>query len=108
MNEMNNMPDAPQSEFLFYQTEDGTSRIEVKFEGDRDISRNIDYYNLDMILTVGYRVRSARGVEFRRWATERLHEYIVKGFALNDDQLKQVGGGKYIFSRLSASARWFS
>ena len=55
----------------------------------------INHYNLDMILSVGYRVRSGRGTQFRIWATERLREYMVKGFAMNDDLLKQAGGGSY-------------
>jgi hypothetical protein len=58
-------------------------------------SYSIKHYNLDMILSVGYRVRSGRGTQFRIWATERLREYMVKGFAINDDLLKQAGGGSY-------------
>jgi hypothetical protein len=60
----------------------------VRQEGTRRVSRSIDYYNLDAILAVGYRVRSARGTQFRRWATERLREYLVKGFTLDDERLK--------------------
>ncbi len=60
----------------------------VRQEGLRQISRNLDHYNLDAILAVGYRVRSARGTQFRRWATERLREYLVKGFTLDDERLK--------------------
>ncbi|HYE36651.1 virulence RhuM family protein [Methylocaldum sp.] len=60
----------------------------VRQEGDRKVSRNIDHYNLDAILAVGYRVRSVRGTQFRRWATERLREYLVKGFTLDDERLK--------------------
>jgi hypothetical protein len=52
----------------------------VRQEGSRRVSRNLDHYNLDAILAVGYRVRSQRGTQFRRWATERLREYLVKGF----------------------------
>ena len=55
----------------------------------------VDFYNLDMIISVGYRVHSYRGVQFRMWATKVLKEYIVKGFALNDDLLKRAGGGNY-------------
>jgi len=123
---------------LFYQSEDGTSRIEVRLdegtvwlsqnliaelyqitkqnvslhirnileegeldesatvkqyltvqtEGSRAVKRTIDYYNLDMILAIGYRVRSHRGTQFRRWATERLREYLIKGFVLDDERLK--------------------
>lgn len=55
----------------------------------------VDYYNLDVIISVGYRVKSQRGVQFRIWATERLKEYLIKGFALDDDRLKGSGGGDY-------------
>lgn len=60
----------------------------VRSEGARQVSRNLDHYNLDAILAVGYRVRSQRGTQFRRWATERLREYLVKGFTLDDERLK--------------------
>jgi hypothetical protein len=60
----------------------------VRQEGGRQVSRNLDHYNLDAILAVGYRVRSQRGTQFRRWATERLREYLVKGFTLDDERLK--------------------
>ena len=66
----------------------------VKKEGTRSVKRNIDHYNLDMIITLGYRVQSEVAVRFRIWATKRLHEYIQKGFALDDDRLKQ-GGNRY-------------
>lgn len=67
----------------------------VRFEGDRQVERNIEYYNLDVIISVGYRVKSRRGTQFRIWATEVLKEYMKKGFALDDDRLKQLGGGGY-------------
>ena len=129
---------ATQSQILFYQSEDGTSHIEVRLEegtvwlsqvliaelyqitkqttghhirnifdemelspeatvrqyltvqteGSRTVQRSIEYYNLDMILAIGYRVRSHRGTQFRRWATERLSEYLTKGFILDDERLK--------------------
>jgi len=60
----------------------------VRVEGSREVSREIDHYNLDAILAVGYRVRSPRGVQFRRWATERLREYLVKGFTMDDERLR--------------------
>lgn len=60
----------------------------VRREGTREVAREIEHYNLDAILAVGYRVRSERGVQFRRWATERLKEYLVKGFTLDDQRLK--------------------
>jgi hypothetical protein len=140
------MPDdtnpATRSELVFYQREDGRSRIQVRLdggtvwlsqrliaelyqkdvrtinehiqniyeegeldaeatirkfrivqtEGKREISRLVEYYNLDAILAVGYRVRSRRGTQFRRWATERLREYLVKGFVLDDERLKEGKG----------------
>ncbi|MBQ3174794.1 MAG: virulence RhuM family protein [Bacteroidales bacterium] len=61
----------------------------------------VDYYNLDMIISVGYRVNSYRGVQFRIWATRVLKEYLIKGFALNDELLKNVGGGNYFDELLS-------
>lgn len=61
----------------------------VQTEGAREVTRLVDHYNLDMILAVGYRVRSLRGTQFRRWATERLREYLVKGFTLDDARLKE-------------------
>lgn len=60
----------------------------VRLEGGRNVARNIDHYNLEAILSVGYRVRSQRGTQFRRWATERLQEYLVKGFTMDDKRLK--------------------
>lgn len=65
---------------------------------------SVAYYNLDMIISVGYRVHSYRGVQFRIWATKVLKEYIVKGFAMNDDLLKRAGGGNY-FDELLARIR---
>lgn len=61
----------------------------------------VAYYNLDMIISVGYRVKSHRGVQFRIWATQVLREYLVKGFAMNDDLLKRAGGGNYFDELLS-------
>ena len=138
-------------DFLLYQTEDGRTRVEVRFEGEtawlsltqmaelfqRDksvISRHIknvfeegelqresvvaesattasdgktyqvEYFNLDVIISVGYRVKSHRGTQFRIWATQRLREYIVKGFTLDDERLKRAGGGNY-FDELLARIR---
>jgi len=129
-------------EFLIYQTEDGGTRVQVRFEGEtvwlsqkalaelfqkdvRTISEHIrnifeegelkpdsvvrnfritaadnkqydtQHYNLDVIISVGYRVKSLRGTQFRIWATQRLREYIVKGFALDDERLKKAGGGDH-------------
>lgn len=66
----------------------------VQNEGSREVTRQIEYYNLDVIISVGYRVKSQRGVQFRQWATKRLNEYIRKGFTLDDERLKN-GGGRY-------------
>lgn len=66
----------------------------VRQEGKRQVHREIDHYNLDMIIALGYRVQSPIAVRFRRWATQRLHEYIQKGFTLDDERLKQ-GGNRY-------------
>jgi hypothetical protein len=143
-----------QSEFLLYETEDGSLKIETRLqnetvwltinqmvelfgkdksgisrhlknvyesgelvrestvanfatlqnEGNRKVTRFLDFYNLDAIISVGYRVNSKRGTQFRIWATQRLKEYLVKGFAMNDDLLKQAGGGNY-FDELLARIR---
>ena len=63
----------------------------VQNEGDREVTRQLEYYSLDMIISVGYRVKSNRGVEFRRWANSVLKEYILKGYAVNDRRLEQLG-----------------
>jgi len=139
-NETGNLPTLPDDpgQFILYQTQDGRTRVECRFqndtiwlsqavmaelyqkdvrtinehlksiyndgelapeatirkfrivrqEGSREVTRQIEHYNLDAILAVGYRVRSQRGVQFRRWATERLREYLLKGFVLDDERLK--------------------
>ena len=131
-----------QSEIIIYQTEDGSTKIDVKFEDETvwltqaqlcelyqtsksNISEhikhifeegeldevsvvrkfrttgadgknyNIIHYNLDMIISLGYRVKSLIATQFRRWATERLKEYIIKGFTMDDERLKNLGGGNY-------------
>ncbi len=76
----------------------------VQTEGKRDVSRDVDHYNLDAIISVGYRVKSHRGTQFRIWATQRLREYIIKGFTMDDERLKQAGGGNY-FDELLARIR---
>lgn len=76
----------------------------VQQEGGRQVERNIAYYNLDMIISVGYRVKSYRGVQFRIWATQVLKEYLIKGFVLNDELLKNAGKGNY-FDELLARIR---
>ena len=70
-------------------------QLTVQNEGERSIQRQIAYYNLDMILAVGYRVRSVRGAQFRHYASNVLKEYLVKGFAMDDRRLKELGGGGY-------------
>ena len=131
-----------QSEIIIYQTEDGSTKIDVKFQDETvwltqaqlcelyqtsksNISEhikhifeegeleevsvvrkfrttgadgknyNITHYNLDMIISLGYRVKSLIATQFRRWATERLKEYMIKGFTMDDDRLKGLGGGNY-------------
>lgn len=68
---------------------------QVREEGNRTVARNIPHYNLDMIISLGYRVKSYIATHFRIWATRTLKEYIIKGFAMNDDRLKELGGGNY-------------
>ena len=67
----------------------------VQVEGERTVRRNIDYYNLDVIISVGYRVKSQQGTQFRIWATQRLKEYIIKGFVLNDERFKTGSSYNY-------------
>ncbi len=141
----------PMGEIILYHAEDGSSRIEVRLEGEtvwlpqkamaelfqkdvRTISEHIrnlfeegeleekavirnyritaadgkqydtQHYNLDVIISVGYRVKSLRGTQFRIWATQRLREYLIKGFTMDDDRLKRAGGGNY-FDELLARIR---
>ena len=77
---------------------------QVQQEGNRNVSRNINYYNLDLIISVGYRVQSHVATQFRIWATQRLREYIVKGFALDDERIKAVGQIRY-FDELNERIR---
>lgn len=147
----------PKSELLLYQTEDGRTQIQCRFEGEtvwltqavmaelfdigvgtvnhhlkdiygegeldpaatirsyrivrtegnRSVSRDIEHYNLEAVLAVGFRVRSQRGTQFRRWATSRLQEYLVKGFTMDDERLKQPSGpGRFdYFDELLARIR---
>jgi len=78
--------------------EDATYKeyLQVRQEGGRQVSRRLKHYNLKVILAVGYRVRSPRGTQFRQWATAQLELYVVKGFAIDDERLKQAGGGDYL------------
>lgn len=138
-----NVDNLNKGDIIIYQTNDGLTKVDVKFEGDtvwltqeqmselfqrdksvitrhiqniykegelmqestsakfafvpdtRERSYEVTYYNLDVIISVGYRVKSIRGTQFRMWATQRLKEYIIKGFALDDQRLKGNGGGVY-------------
>ena len=87
-------------------TEEATHKkyLSVRLEGLRSVRRTMDYYNLDMIISVGYRVNSIRGTQFRIWATQRLKEYLVKGFTMDDERLKNAGVGNY-FEELLARIR---
>ena len=141
----NLVPEDNQGDIVIYQTEDGGTKIDVRFEGEtvwltqqqmaelfgssrtnivehiqhiyeegeldeastcrkfrqvrdeggRQVSREISHYNLDMIISLGYRVKSRIATHFRRWATERLKEYMLKGFTMDDERLKELGGGNY-------------
>ena len=139
------MSENPQGDIIIYQTDDGDTKINVRFvdetvwltqaqlvelfhsskanisehikniyeegeleevstvrkfrtvrqEGSRTVERELVYYNLDLIISLGYRVKSKIATNFRRWATERLKEYMIKGFTMDDDRLKELGGGSY-------------
>ena len=69
--------------------------LTVRSEGSRNVERNVKYYNLDMIISLGYRIKSKIATNFRKWATERLKEYMIKGFTLDDERLKGNAGGNY-------------
>jgi len=88
-----------------YEEKELDSDVSVRKIGNSDFStKPTNYYNLDVIISVGYRVKSHQGTRFRQWATARLREYIVKGFTMNDELLKQAGGGNY-FEELLARIR---
>ncbi|MBP3273032.1 MAG: virulence RhuM family protein [Ruminococcus sp.] len=139
------MPENNQGDIIIYQTDDGDTKIDVRFvdetvwltqqqmaelfhssrtniiehikniyaegeldeeatcrkfrqvrqEGSRTVERELPHYNLDMIISLGYRVKSKIATNFRRWATERLKEYMIKGFTMDDERLKELGGGSY-------------
>ncbi|MBO4866152.1 MAG: virulence RhuM family protein [Ruminococcus sp.] len=139
------MSENPQGDIIIYQTDDGDTKIDVRFvdetvwltqaqlvelfhsskanisehirniyeegeleevstvrkfrtvrqEGSRNVERELVYYNLDLIISLGYRVKSKIATNFRRWATDRLKEYMIKGFTMDDDRLKELGGGSY-------------
>lgn len=138
-----NLPEAPQGEFVLFRSEDGQTRVECRFESDtlwlsqasicelygkakatisehiRNIfiegelvedsvvrfyrttandgkQYNVKYFNLSMILAIGYRVRSVRGTQFRQWATQTLEQYLIKGFVMDDERLKNPPIGQSI------------
>src|SRR5574344_278383 len=68
---------------------------QVRLEGNRQVERELPFYNLDMIISLGYRIKSSVATKFRKWATERLKEYMIKGFTMDDERLKGNGGGSY-------------
>ena len=74
---------------------------QVQIEGNRSVTRDTPFYNLDMIISLGYRIKSRIATKFRIWATERLKEYIIKGFTMDDERLKQMGGGTYWYELLN-------
>ena len=76
----------------------------VQKEGDRQVERDLEHYNLDVIISVGYRVKSLQGTQFRIWATQRLKEYILKGFVLNDERFKKGNSMNY-FNELQERIR---
>jgi hypothetical protein len=73
-------------------------------EGTREVERDIEYYNLDVIISVGYRVKSQQGTQFRIWATQRLKEYLLQGFSLNEEKLKSGKSTEY-FDKLQSKLR---
>ncbi len=75
----------------------------VQNEGGRDVTREIEYYNLDMIISVGYRVKSKRGVEFRRWANKVLKQYVLQGYAVNQKRLNDLGSVVKLLKRTENS-----
>ena len=83
--------------------EDSTCRKfrQVRTEGNRQVSREIPYYNLDMIISLGYRVKSLIATHFRRWATERLKEYMIKGFTMDDERMELVPGTLHNYGKFA-------
>lgn len=73
----------------------------VRKEGNRNVNRELEFYNMDAIIAVGYRINSKKANKFRKWATERIKEYIIKGYTMDDERLKNLGGGKYFYELLN-------
>jgi hypothetical protein len=90
-----------------FEDEELTREATVRFfrtvqkEGDREVTRDVEHFNLDMVLALGYRVRSQAGVRFRQWASDKLKEFIIKGFVLDDERLKNPGKGRDYFDELT-------
>lgn len=82
-------------QILIYRAGEDAANIEARLEGSRQVKRSIPHYNLDTIISVGYRVKSKTATQFRQWATQRLKEYMLKGFTLDDERPKNLGGGTY-------------
>jgi hypothetical protein len=74
---------------------------QVQSEGNRDVTRELPFYNLDLIISLGYRIKSRIATQFRIWATERHKEYVIKGFTMDDERLKNIGGGGYWYELLN-------
>jgi len=74
---------------------------QVQIEGNRNVTRELPSYNLDLIISLGYRIRSRIATQFRIWATQRLKEYMIKGFTMDDERLKNIGGGGYWYELLN-------
>lgn len=81
--------------FELEESETCKNYLQVQKEGNREVSREAKFYNLEMILAIGYRIRSHRGTQFRKWATTTLKEYLIKGFVMNDERLKNPQNGDY-------------
>ena len=95
---------SPHIKNIFKEGELVEEQVMRKFGNSEFSTKPTHYYNLDVIISVGYRVKSLRGTQFCIWATQRLREYIIKGFALDDERLKEAGGGNY-FDELLARIR---
>ncbi len=78
---------------------------QVRFEGNRKVKRKVEFYNLDVIISVGYRVKSHRGTQFRIWATQKLKEYLIKGFVINDERLEEGRTTQNYFDELLERVR---
>lgn len=101
------------TELVIYESQDGNIKLDVNLENEKETTAKhgaidgktqtylIDYYNLDEVIGVGYLVKSLESVRFRKWATARIKQYIIKGYAMDDEHLKNLGGGKYFCELLN-------